>query len=141
MNLKQIIKNYYYLVVGLLCILFAYTHASNGETSVLPFFENAGADGNIKTTFHYVWHIITAENLVFGIVLLFMAFYRNLSKVKVTALTIAFIMIARWVVIFFFTMRYNSDSITQILPDTIAILVIVVLLLLGTRVKNKAEKV
>ena len=141
MKLKSIVKNYYYLVVGILCVLFAYTHASNGETTVLPFFEMVGENGNTKTIFYYVWHIITTENLVFGIVLLTMAFYRNLSKVRFTALTIAIIMIVRWAVIFFFTIQSDSDSVSQIIPDTIAIFIIVILLLLGTRVKNKVERV
>ena len=33
---KPLIKNYYYLVAGILSILFSFTHAWNGQTSVLP---------------------------------------------------------------------------------------------------------
>ncbi len=75
------VKNYYYFIVGLLCLLFAFTHALNGYIAVLKVFETAPIDINTKTIFHYVWHIITVENLIFGIILLFMAFYNDLTKV------------------------------------------------------------
>ena len=135
------IKNYYYFIVGILCILFAFTHAFNGHTSVLKVFETNPIDVNTKTVFHYVWHIITAENLIFGIILLFMAFYKDLTKVQFAAFLIAIILVARWVVILFFTILYNKSSLSQIITDTIAIIVVVGLLFLGTRVKSKKANV
>jgi len=131
------IKNYYYFIVGILCVLFAFTHALNGHTAVLKVFETNPIDVNTKTVFHYVWHIITVENLIFGIILLFMAFYKDLTKVRFVAYLIAIILVARWVVILFFTMQYNKGSVSQIIPDTIAILIVVGLLFLGMRVKSK----
>ncbi|MFT3739239.1 MAG: hypothetical protein QM786_10815 [Breznakibacter sp.] len=131
------IKNYYYFIVGILCVLFAFTHALNGHMAVLKVFETNPIDVNTKTVFHYVWHIITVENLIFGIILLFMAFYKDLTKVQFVAYLIAMILVARWGVILFFTMKYNKDSISQIIPDTIAILIIIGLLFLGTRVKSR----
>ncbi|MDD2611634.1 MAG: hypothetical protein PHR38_02470 [Bacteroidales bacterium] len=130
-------NNYYYFTVGVLCILFAFTHALNGFTSVLKVFETNPTDVSTKTIFHYVWHIITVENLIFGITLLIMAFYKDLTKVRFVAYVIAIILIARWAVILFFTMQYNKGSVSQITPDTIAIIVVVGLLLLGIRVKSK----
>ncbi|MEN6361044.1 MAG: hypothetical protein ABFC90_00195 [Bacteroidales bacterium] len=130
-------NNYYYFIVGILCILFAFTHALNGSTSVLKVFETNPTDVNTKTIFHYVWHIITVENLIFGITLLIMAFYKDLTKVRFVAYVIAIILIARWAVILFFTMQYNKGSVSQIIPDTIAIIVVFGLLLLGIRVKSK----
>jgi bacteriorhodopsin len=109
----------------------------NGFTSVLKVFETDITDVNTKTIFHYVWHIITVENLIFGITLLFMAFYKDLTKVRFVAYLIVIILIARWAVILFFTMQYNKGSVSQIIPDTIAIIVVFGLLLLGIRVKSK----
>jgi len=135
------IKNYYYLIVGILCVLFAFTHAWNGQITILPIFDTVPIDLNTKTVFHYVWHIITAENLIFGIALLFMAFYKDLTKVRFVAWLIAIILVARWIAILFYTMLHNKNSISQIITDTIAILILVGLLFLGTRVKNKDANV
>lgn len=136
-NINEMIKNYYYLIVGILCVLFAFTHAINGHTSVLKVFETNPVDINTKTVFYYVWDIITIENLIFGIILLFMAFYKDLIKVQFVAYLIAIILVARWFVILFYTIQNNKASVSQMIPDTIAIIVVVVLLLLGTRVKSK----
>jgi tryptophan-rich sensory protein len=135
------IKNYYYFVVGILCVLFAFTHAWNGHTAVLKIFETNSIDINTKTVFHYVWDIITVENLIFGIILLFMSFYKDLTKVRFVAYLIAIILVARWAVILFYTMYYNQGAILQIIPDTIAILFVVILLFLGSRLKSKDANV
>ena len=134
-------KNYYYFIVGILCVLFAFTHSWNGHTAVLKVFETHPIDINTKTVFHYVWDIITIENLIFGIALLVMAFCKDLSKVRFIAYLIAIILIARWVVILFYTLQYNRGSVTQLIPDTIAIFILAGLLFLGTRVKGKDTKV
>jgi hypothetical protein len=131
------IKNYYYLIVGVLAILFAFTHAWNGQTTVLPMLDVDTIDRNTRTVFFYVWHIITVENLVFGVALIFMACWKDLSKVKVAAWVIGIIMIARWIIIFGSTLIKNKIGLLEILTDTIAILIVIVLIILGTRVKNK----
>ena len=131
------IKNYYYFIVGILCVLFALTHAWNGQTLVLLVFDTVPIDLNTKTVFHYVWHIITAENLIFGTALLFMAFYKDLTKGRLVAWLIAIIMMGRWIVILSFTLFYTESTISQIIPDSLAILVVIGLLILGTRVKSK----
>ncbi len=135
------IKNYYYFVVGILCVLFAFTHWWNGHAVVLKVFETNPIDINTKTVFHYVWDIITAENLIFGTILLFMSFYKDLIKVRFVAYLIAIILVARWIVILFYTMYYNQGSVSQIIPDTIAILIVVGLLFLGSRLKSKDANV
>lgn len=59
------IKNYYCLIAGVLAILFAIPHVLNGQSAVLPtLVTDIALDTRI--TFTYVRHIITAENLVFG---------------------------------------------------------------------------
>lgn len=135
------IKNYYYFIVGILCVLFAFTHTYNGHTSVLKVFEAVPIDINTKTVFHYIWDIITVENLIFGIILLIMAFHKDLTKVKLVAYLIAIILAARWIVILFYTLQYNKASVSQIVPDTIAILLITGLLFLGTSVRREEVRI
>lgn len=79
------IRNYFYLIVGLLCILFAVTHTLNGVETTLPSLDNVQIENNTKVVFTYVWHIIGIENLIFGIALLIVAFRKNLLKVKFAA--------------------------------------------------------
>ena len=131
------VKNYFYLVVGVLCILFAVTHTVNGVSTTLEVLNNSVIGENIKVAFTYVWHIIGIENLVFGIALFIMAFQKDLSKVRFAAWLIITILALRWIVISSFTLMNNSGEIMQIVPDTVAILVVIVLLVLGTRVKDK----
>ncbi len=130
-------RNYFYLTVGLLCILFAVTHTLNGMTTTLPIIDNAEIDSSTKVVFTYVWHIIGIENFVFGIALLFMAFQKNISKVKFVAWLIMLILAMRWIVIAFFTLTNNHGSVKQLIPDTIAIFIVIILLFLGTKVKDK----
>ena len=131
------VKNYFYLIVGLLAILFAVTHTLNGLGTALPILDGATIDSSTKTTFTYVWHVIGIENLVLGIALIIMAFQKNLGKVKFTAWVFIAILILRWIIIVFFTVLNDISNVMNLLPDTIAILTCVVLLVLGTRVKNK----
>ncbi|MCE5345089.1 MAG: hypothetical protein LLG13_02210 [Bacteroidales bacterium] len=130
------VKNYFYLIVGVLCLLFAVTHTLNGVTTSLQILENSLIENNIKVAFTYVWHIIGSENLVFGIALLIMAFQKNLTKVKFATWLIIIILAMRWIVITFFTLLNNSGNVIQLVPDTAAIFVVIVLLSLGIKVKN-----
>lgn len=129
--------NIYYLVVGILSILFSFTHAWNGQTTVLPVIDVANFDMITKTTIFYIWHIITAENLIFGVAFLVMAFYKDLSKVKFAAWMIAIIIIVRWGVIFGSTLLKNINGITNTLIDSVAIIIFVGLIILGTRKIDK----
>jgi len=131
------IKNYFYLIVGILSVLFAFTHAMNGQLTLLSEIDNTSLDLSAKTIIRYVWHIITAENLIFGVALIFMAFYRERAQVRIVAWLIAVVLLTRWFVILIFTLMHDSASLTAIVTDTIAIILLVVLLLLGARVKEK----
>ncbi|MFA6366924.1 MAG: hypothetical protein WCX10_00020 [Bacteroidales bacterium] len=131
------VRNYYYLIVGLLCVLFAVTHTLNGIDTTLPILDNSEIDNNTKVTFTYVWHIIGIENFVLGIFLLIMAFMKNASKVKFTSWLIIAILSMRWIVITYFTLLNSLSSIKQLIPDTVAIFVIIILLFLGTKVKDR----
>jgi len=131
------VKNYYYLIVGVLCLLFAVTHTLNGVSTSLQVLNNSVIENNTKVAFTYVWHIIGIENLVFGIALLIMAFQKKMSKVKFAAWLIIMILAMRWIVITIFTLLSNSGNVMPLIPDTAAIFVVIVLLLLGSKVKDK----
>ena len=135
------IKNYFYLVVGVLCVLFAATHTVNGITTSLQALDNSVIDDNFKVAFTYVWHIIGIENLVFGIALIIMAFQKSLSNARFAAWLIITILALRWIVISSFTLMNSSGGIMKMIPDTAAIFMVIMLLVLGTRVKEKVHAV
>ena len=56
------IKNYFYLIVGFLAVLFAVTHTLNGLETALPDLDGTSIDGSTKTIFTYAWHVIGIEN-------------------------------------------------------------------------------
>ena len=132
------IKNYYYLIAGILSILFSFSHAWNGQSSFLPITNASDIDLASKTTIFYVWHIITAENLIFGVAFLVMSVYKDFSKVKFTAWMISLMIFARWVVIFGSTLFQNKNGVTDTLIESIVILAFVGLIILGA--KNKPSK-
>jgi uncharacterized protein YybS (DUF2232 family) len=135
------VKNYYYLIVGVLCLLFAITHTLNGITTNLQILENSEIENNTRVTFTYVWHIIGIENLIFGIALLIMAIQKKKSNVKFVAWLIISILAMRWIVITIFTLLNNDGNVIPLIPDSTAIIVLIVLLLLGTKVNNKIPNV
>ena len=137
---KSMVKNYYYLVVGIFSILFSFTHEWNGQTAVFPIINVSNIDLATKTTILYIWHILTAENFIFGVSFLAMAFYKDLSKVTFTAWLIAVIMIARWGTIFGSTLFNNKNGLIDTLTDLIVIVIYVGLIILGTRIKDKEIK-
>ncbi|GIN58284.1 hypothetical protein J8TS2_26030 [Lederbergia ruris] len=135
MNIK--ITNFYYLIAGVLAILFAITHAWNGQSTVLPTLNIEVISLSTQTIFTYVWHIITAENLVFGIAFIFMSFQTDQSKIRFTAWLIVTILIVRLMVILGVTAVLDVVGLKDTLIDSIAIVIYVVLIILGTRMKKK----
>ena len=109
----------------------------NGIATTLPTLNNVEIESNAKVAFVYVWHIIGIEDLVFGIALIIMAFRKNLLKVKFSAWLLIAVLAMRWIVITYFTVLNNVANLKQLIPDTIAIFVVISLLLLGTKVKDK----
>ncbi len=135
--MKNRVKNYYYLAAGILAIIFSISHAWNGQTVVLPTLNVDTITKDTRTVFFYVWHIITAENMLFGLAFLFMAFHKDLSKVRFAAWIIAIVIIIRWIVIFGGTILYNVEGLKNTLIDSIAIVIYASLIILGSRVKDK----
>ncbi|MDP4176179.1 MAG: hypothetical protein Q8933_19520 [Bacteroidota bacterium] len=129
--------NVYFLIVGILSIFFSITHALNGHATVLPLIDAANFEIATKTTIFYVWHVITIENLIFGIAFLIMAFYKDSAKVKFAAWTIAIIILARWVIIFSSTLLKDINGISNVLVDSAAIVIFVGLIVLGIRRNDK----
>ncbi|MGE7187285.1 hypothetical protein ACQKKK_26005 [Peribacillus sp. NPDC006672] len=134
-NIK--VRNFYYLIAGVLAMLFAVTHAWNGQSVVLPTLHIEAISKGTRTVFTYVWHIITAENLVFGIAFIFMSFQTERSKVRFAAWLIAAILIVRLIVILGVTAFLDVSGLTDTLIDSIAIVIYVALIILGTRMKKK----
>src|SRR5690625_2023573 len=110
-NIK--VKNIYYLIAGVLAVLFAFTHGYNGQSTVLLMSEVQAMSMDSQTVFTYVWHIITAENLIFGIAFFFMAFQNERSKVRFAAWMIVAILIVRLMVILGVTVLLNVSALTS----------------------------
>jgi hypothetical protein len=131
---EGMIKNYYYLIAGVLAIIFSITHAWNGQAVVLPALD--ATDTNTKTIFFYVWHIITAENMLFGLAFIFMSIQKDLSKVRFAAWIIAILMIVRLLVILGGTLMYYPEGLKNTLIDSVAIVIYVTLISLGARLRK-----
>lgn len=130
--------NYYYLVAGVLAILFSVTHELNGQQTYIPALHNGNLDVNAVTTFSYIWHIITAENFVFGIAFIIMAFCKEMKYVRFSALLICAILVIRLFVIVGTTLCTIGWQMTDLVVDIIAIIVYVTIIFLGTREKTKS---
>src|SRR5699024_1092480 len=96
-NVKNI--NIYYLIAGFLAVLFAFTHAYNGQSSVLLTLTVQTMSTAVQMIFTHAWHIITVENFIFGIVFFLMAFYSEQSSARLVAWVIAAILIVPLLVI------------------------------------------
>ena len=129
--------NIIYLVVGIFSLLSAFTHTWNGLKNTLNVLNNTAIDRGTITVFTYVWHIIGAENVVIGIALIIISFIKNRENTKFTVWVIMAISITRLIIICIFTFLNNESKLSEILIDSIAMIVIIVLLFFGTKIKNK----
>lgn len=127
--------NYYYLVAGFLAIVFSITHELNGQQISIPALYAGKLDVNAVTMFRYIWHIITAENFVFGIAFIIMAFYKKIKNVRFSAWLICAILMIRLFVIVGTTLTVVGWQLTNLVIDIIAIIVYVMIILLGTSKK------
>nr|WP_255723609.1 hypothetical protein [Sporosarcina sp. ACRSL] len=127
------------MIAGVLALLFAVTHAWNGQTVVLPMLDIEEMSVSTRTVFTYVWHIITVENLVFGIAFILMSVQTERSKTRFAAWLIAAILIVRLMIILGITAFVDISGLMDTLIDSIAIVIYVALIILGTRMKGKPE--
>ncbi|WNS45118.1 hypothetical protein [Paenibacillus sp. MMS20-IR301] len=130
------IKNGYYLLAGVLAILFAVTHAWNGETTVLQALQVNEAAMDTAVIFKYVWHIITAENLVFGIIFIILSLQGEGAKARFAAWTITSLLSVRLLVILGITAVYDLSGLKDTFIDSITILIYIAVNLLGMKVKK-----
>lgn len=131
------IRNYYYLIAGLLAIVFAVSHAWNGHSAVLPTLQAGAAAMDTRTVFMYVWHIITAENLVFGAAFMMMSFQSDRSKIRFAAWMIVSLLITRLAVMLGVTAVQDVSALADTLIDSIAIVIYAALIVLGLTSKPK----
>jgi len=131
------IRNYFYLVVGVLCLLSAVTHEMNGFTTLFPTLSNTNIDAESKVTFNYLWHTIATENVVMGIALVLIALRKNDNAGKYIAQFVMALLAVRWASIAFSTLTSDGGNLTKILPESIIMWVLIPLLWLGTRRKKK----
>jgi hypothetical protein len=132
------IRNYCYLTAGILAVLFAATHAWNGHAAVLPELDGGAVALETETVFTYVWHIITAENLIFGIAFLAMAFVGDSAKHRFAAWMIAVILAVRLAVILGVTAAFDASMLAASSIDAAAIAVYIALILFGARTRSRA---
>src|SRR5699024_8732079 len=119
-----------------LAVLFAFTHAYNGQSTELLTPEFHAMSTDVQTIFTCVWHIITVENLILGIVFFIMSFHSDLSSVRLVAWVIAAILIVRLLVIIGVTALLNASALLDTLLESIAIVIYVTLIILGTTMKK-----
>ncbi|GIO99617.1 hypothetical protein J14TS5_47030 [Paenibacillus lautus] len=131
------VRNFYFLIAGILAILFAFTHAWNGQSAILPMLHVSAIAMDTQTVFMYVWHIITAENLVFGIVFMFMSFQSEQMKIRFAAWTIVSLLIVRLMVILGITALQDVSALADTFIDSIVIVIYVTFIILGIRRKSK----
>ena len=125
------IRNYYFLIVGLLSVLFSVSHGWFGETTLLPLIESSNLDLSTRTAVFYTWHMSTAENFIFGIVFFIMAFYKDATKLKFTVWVIVSIVVIRYAVFFVSTWIKNKSGINEAIPELVILIIYVVLILMG----------
>lgn len=131
------IRNPYYFIAGILAILFAVTHVWNGQSVMLPKLDIEAVSVDTRIVFTYVWHIITAENLIFGISLLMMSIVREPSKVSFAAWIMVSILLMRLLVILGVTTILDAAALGSTLIDSIAIVIYIGLLILGIKLRSR----
>ncbi len=131
------IRNYFYLIVGFICLLSSITHTLNGLNTSLSILSDSIIDTDTQVVFTYIWHIIAAENIVFGMALLIMAFHKNRMTGKYIVWFIIAILAVRWVTITSVTLLNNFSNITKLIPESLVMWLIIILLWLGSKKKEK----
>ena len=131
------IRNYFYLVVGVLCLLSAVTHEMNGFATLFPALSNTNIDAESRVTFNYLWHIIATENIIMGIALVLIALRKNDNAGKYIAQFVMALLAVRWASIAFSTLTADWANFTKILPESIIMWVLILVLWLGTRKKEE----
>jgi len=129
-------KNVFYLIAGLLFVVLAVTHTLFGLETALPILHGSDIDISTITVFTFQLHMIGAQDLLYGIAAIIMAFQKDMTKVKFVAWLLSAILVARWAIMSLVTVIHGNVG-ADLLTSSIAFLTLIILLLLGARVKNK----
>lgn len=128
-------KNVFYLIAGLLLVVFAVTHTLFGLETALPILHDSDIDIGIISIFTFQLHMIGAQDLLYGIAAIIMAFQKDMSRVKFVACLLVAVLSVRWAIMALVTVAYGN--IADILTSSIAFLILITLLFLGIKAKNK----
>lgn len=134
------IRNPYYCIAGILAVLFAATHAWNGQSVELPKLDMESVAVETRIVFTYVWHIITVENLIFGVAFLMMSLVREPSKVNFAAGMVLSILLVRLLVILGVTLVLDASALGGTLLDSVAIIIYMGLIVLGIKRRDSSGR-
>jgi len=130
------VKNIFYFIAGLLSVILAATHTWYGLDTALPILHHSPIESSLRTVFTFQLHMIGAQDFIYGIAAICMAFRKDMTKVKFTAWVLIAILLARWVIMTLVTVMYGN--VADLLTSSIAFFVLIVLLSLGIRAKDKS---
>jgi len=131
-------KNVFYFIAGALFILLAATHTWFGLETALPVLYDSGIENSLITIFTFQLHMIGIQDFIYGIAAIIMAFQKDMSKVKFAAWLLIAILLARWAIMTLITFMYDLNNVIDLLTSSIAFFILIALLLLGARVKDKS---
>ena len=132
-------KNVFYLIAGLLFVVLAVTHTLFGLETALPILHGSDIDISTITVFTFQLHMIGAQDLLYGIAAIIMAFQKDMTKVKFVAWLLIVIFIVRWAIMALVTVVYGNVD-TDLLTSSIAFLIVIILLLLGVMCKKRLQR-
>ena len=132
-------RNWFYFIVGIIAAISAVTHTIDGLATELPALNEANLEHITQSVFAFSYHIVAADHLGIGIALIIMAFKKNMALTKSAAWVVIAINFTRVVVsiITIFTAVNALGNAGTFWIPAVANTVCILLLLLGTRVKNK----
>ena len=132
-------KNVFYLIAGLLLVVLAVTHTLFGLETALPILHGSDIDISTTTIFTFQLYMIGAQDLLYGIAAIIMAFQKDMTKVKFVVWLLIAIFIVRWAIMALVTVVYGNIGM-DLLTSSIAFLIVIILLLLGVMCKRKTAK-
>jgi len=135
-------KNYFYFIVGLIAVFSAITHTIDGFATEIPALNNSNLEHMTQSVFAFNYHIVAADHLGIGIALIIIAFLKNRVIVRSAVWVIIAITFARVVIsiITVFASLNVSGNVGTFWIPAIANIICIILLLLGTRLKDKTRE-
>jgi len=129
-------RNVFYLIAGLLFVLLSVTHTWFGLETALPILHGSHIDNSTIAVFTFQLHMIGIQDLFYGVAAIIMSFQRDMARVRFAARLLTAILLGRWVIMTLVTIIYDTNNIMNLLTASIAFLILIILLVLGAKVKN-----